>query len=211
MTPTYFEHPAAAERMAKLLPDAKLVVILRHPVDRAYSHYQMQQAKFTTSNGFTEVIDSELAGGVQAVPQPHHPYLRSGRYYEHLQRLLQYYPRSALLVLLMDDLATDPEGTYKQLCEHIGVASDVLPPNLGRTYNRTRPVRSKMIRRLIVRYQLDRRLPGNTGLLLDYFNREKGGYPELDPAMRRRLLEYYATDTTSLADWMHRDLSHWMR
>src|SRR3954468_5620489 len=71
MTPEYLEHPYAAERMASVIPDAKIVAILRHPVERAYSHYQMQCAKFSAEEPFTDVLDLEEQGGVEAVPPPH--------------------------------------------------------------------------------------------------------------------------------------------
>ncbi|MDX6286197.1 MAG: hypothetical protein QOG53_1682 [Frankiales bacterium] len=210
MTPDYFEHAMTAERMATVIPGAKVVVILRHPVERAYSHYQMQRARFSAEEPFAELVDIELTSGARAVPQPHRPYLRGGKYFEHLQRLLDHYPRSSVLVLLMDDLETDPATTYRQLCAHIGVASDPLPENLGRRYNRTMPVRSRLVRKIMMRSKLDR-LPGYTGLLLDSFNRDKGGYAPLDASMRQRLLDYYRDDTTALANWLGRDLSSWLK
>jgi hypothetical protein len=210
MTPEYLEHPDAAQRMATVIPDAKIVVSLRHPVERAYSHYQMQRAKFSAEEAFADIVDLELTAGPQAIAEPHRPYLRGGLYYEHLQRLTAHYPRSAVLVLLMDDLESDPAGVYRGLCAHIGISSDPLPDNLGRRYNRTMPVRSKLVRKVMVRYRLDKRLPKNIGQYLDYFNRDKGSYEPLDPGMRQRLLDYYRDDTTALADWLGRDLSHWM-
>jgi hypothetical protein len=210
MTPEYLDHPDVAERMASVIPDAKLVLTLRHPVERAYSHYQMQKAKFSASESFAEMVELELTRGPKAIPEPHRPYLRGGRYHEHLQRLLTHYPRDSVLVLLMDDLEDEPAGAYRQLCSHIGVASEPLPDNLGRRYNRTMPVRSKLLRKTMVRLNLEKRLPGSIGQYLDYFNRDKGEYEPLDPTMRQRLLDYFCDDTTALARWLGRDLSHWL-
>jgi hypothetical protein len=211
MTPEYAEHPLAAERMAAVIPDARLVVILRHPVERAYSHYQMQRAKFSAEQPFADIVDIELAQGPGAIPEPHRPYLRGGMYHEQLQRLFAHYPRDSVLVLLMDDLEDDPATVYRQLCTHIGIDSEPLPENLGRRYNRTMPVRSKLLRKAMVRFKLEKRLPGSIGQYLDYFNRDKGDYERLDPAMRQRLLDYYRADTTALAAFLNRDLSAWLR
>jgi hypothetical protein len=211
MSAEYLQHPRAVERMAELIPDVKVVAILRHPVERAYSHYQMQRAKFSATESFRDIVERELAGGVEAVPQPHAPYLRGGRYHEHIQRFLQHYPRSSLLVLLMDDLKREPVRVYRELCAHIAVDSDPLPENLGRRYNRTMPVRSRTMRKVMVRLNLEKRLPGSLGQYLDYFNRDKGEYEPLDDDMRGQLLDYYRDDTTALAQWLGRDLSGWMR
>jgi hypothetical protein len=211
MTPEYLEHPEAAERMARVIPDAKLVVSLRHPVERAYSHYQMQRAKFSAKEPFAQIVDLELSQGPSAIPEPHRPYLRGGLYHQHLTRVLAHYPRESVLVLLMDDLESDPATTYRQLCAHIGIDSEPLPENLGRRYNRTMPVRSTMLRKAMVRLNLEKRLPGNMGQYLDYFNRDKGSYEPLDAPLRQRLLDYYRDDTTALAGLLDRDLSHWMR
>jgi hypothetical protein len=197
--------------MAATIPEAKLVAILRHPVDRAYSHYQMQEAKFPDKREFADVIQLEMDGGTPAVPPPHHSYLRVGRYHENLQRFLDYFPRSALLVMLMEDLAQDPAGTYRQLCRHIGVEATELPTNLGTAFNATKPVRSKAVRRFMLRSRAFKRLPRDWGLWLDRLNRVKSGYPPLDPVMRQRLLDYYADDTTALAELLDRDLSAWLR
>jgi hypothetical protein len=209
MTPEYLDHPDAAERMATVIPDAKVIVILRHPVERAYSHYQMQRAKFSAQDTFEQMIDLEIDRGVDAIPQPHRPYLRGGLYHQQLQRLTDHFDRSAVLVLLNDDLESDPATTYRELCAHIGVASEPLPENLGRRYNRTMPVRSTFVRKVMVRYKLDKRLPG--GQLLDYFNRDKGEYEPLSERTRARLLDYYRDDTTALATWLGRDLSAWCK
>jgi hypothetical protein len=171
----------------------------------------MQRAKFSAKESFTQIVDLELAQGPSAVPEPHRPYLRGGRYYEHLTRVLAHYPRESVLMLLMDDLESDPATVYRQLCAHVGIASEPLPENLGRRYNRTMPVRSKLLRKAMVRMDLEKRLPGSMGQYLDYFNRDKGSYEPLDSAMRQRLLDYYRDDTTALASLLDRDLSHWLR
>jgi hypothetical protein len=73
------------------------------------------------------------------------------------------------------------------------------------------PVRSRTMRKVMVRLNLEKRLPGSLGQYLDYFNRDKGEYEPLDDDMRGQLLDYYRDDTTALAQWLGRDLSGWMR
>ena len=157
-------------------------------------------------------MDRELADGPYAVPSLHRRNLRPGRYYEHTKRLLEHFPRSSLLVLLMEDLTSDPAKLYRQLCDHIGVNSTALPENLGATFNRISPVRSKLVRRTTLKLDLPRRLPRDVYLRFDRLNRRVGErYPPLDLETRQVLLDYYAADTDALEEWLGRDLSAWRR
>jgi hypothetical protein len=60
-TPNNLFDPSVPERMAKEIPDASLIALLRNPVDRAYSHYQMQVRRATVSRTFEEAIEEEMA------------------------------------------------------------------------------------------------------------------------------------------------------
>jgi hypothetical protein len=208
-TPTYLHNHAAAPNLAAAVPDAKLIAVLRHPVDRAYSHYNMQQAKYPDRKRFRDLVATELAGGGNTIRRPHFPYLSIGRYHTHLQWMLEHYPRESLLVLLLEDFQVDPAGTYETVCEFLGVDATQPPDDVGRVYNATYPVRSKALRNALMRYHGYKRLPFRLGYKLDDLNRRKSGYAPLEPELRRRLLAYYEEENAALAKLLGRDLSAW--
>src|SRR4051794_34667074 len=78
-SPSYLADHTAHERMASVIPDAKLIAMVRNPIDRAYSHYWHWRDRKGVKGSFEEVIAPELAGDPQGL------YLRPGRYMEHLQ------------------------------------------------------------------------------------------------------------------------------
>lgn len=134
-SPYYLFHPAVPARMHALLPEARLIVLLRDPVRRAYSHYRDECHKGREELSFESAIDAEaarlgraeqqLASGEIERSREHqlHSYLARGRYAEQLERWLALYPRRQLLVLGFETLAADPLGTLNEALAFLG-----LPP-----------------------------------------------------------------------------------
>ena len=132
-SPSYVFHPLAPQRVRALVPDARLVVLLRNPVDRAYSHYQHEVALGREPLSFDEALAAEerrLDGEVERMlAEPryfsdawwNHTYRARGLYAEQLERWFAVFPREQLLVLTTDELATDTDAAYLRVLEHVGV------------------------------------------------------------------------------------------
>lgn len=114
-TPYYLFHPLSAERIAHTLPNVKLVVLLRNPVDRAYSHYQHNVRANREPLTFPDALDAEpqrLAGeaekirnrpGYYSYTHQHYSYLTRGEYVTQLNPFTRLFPRENLLVLKAED------------------------------------------------------------------------------------------------------------
>jgi hypothetical protein len=110
-SPYYLFHPRVPERMARVLPQAKLLVLLRNPVDRAISHYQWEVRYGNEPLSFREAIGREEhllprettrlqeEDGYTSFLHQHGSYLARGRYVEQLQRWLHWFRRDQILVL----------------------------------------------------------------------------------------------------------------
>ncbi len=132
-SPYYLMHPLAPERSAQLLPDVKLVAVLRNPVERAFSHYQHEVRDGRESLSFAEAIDREparLAGEEERIRREpgyysynHHrySYTRRGLYLEQLRRWVQHFPRSQLLVLQSEWLFRDPAAASSAVYDFLGL------------------------------------------------------------------------------------------
>ena len=204
-TPGYMYNERAIARMARLVPQARLIVVLRNPVDRAYSHYWLNRARGHEPLDFAAAIaveperlaNPELALGRRGV------YLEGSRYLKHLLRVCRYYPRSALHVVIFEDLRDEPRAVFAAVCRFLGVGESFLPPNLGRPINRFVAFRSLGLR------NLGRRLPRPLRRVVDRLNVREASYPPLDSALRRALQEQFAGENAALAAWLSRDLSVW--
>ena len=132
-SPGYLYHPDAPGRLAAAVPDARLVAILRDPVERAYSHYRHEVALGFEHLPFEAALDAEddrLRGrGVDAAfARQHHAYRGRGRYLEQLDRWLEVFDPSQLLVLRSEELFTAPEQVVAAVLHHAGLPAAARGP-----------------------------------------------------------------------------------
>ncbi|MGH2785244.1 MAG: sulfotransferase family protein [Actinomycetota bacterium] len=197
-TQTYMFLPEAMPLIAAMLPDARLVAILRNPVDRAYSHYWMNRSQETEQRDPRTALTDSLED-----PSPMFPYVDRGRYVDQLRRVCEYYPRSSLHVLLFEDLVAEPGPTFASLCGFLGINAGERPANLGDPVNQHLEYRSLRLR------NISKRLPKPIGNLIGKVNGKKTSYPPMEPELRKRLSAAYADDNARLAGWLGRDLAIW--
>ncbi len=119
-TPYYLFHPAVPERVKETLPDVRLIALLRNPVERAYSHYQLMRLTGREKLSFAEAIDAEerrvrgageellrdmpsarKQGNRRHHEHRHRAYVGRGLYAEQLERWFEHFPREQLLVLAL--------------------------------------------------------------------------------------------------------------
>jgi lipopolysaccharide transport system ATP-binding protein len=133
-TPYYLFHPAVPQRVAETAPDIRLLVILRDPVDRAYSHYRKSVARRIERLSFEDALATEegrLAGeerrllsepGYRSFQHRHHSYVARGLYAEQLERWLLHFSREQLLILRAEDFFARPRDTYARTLDFLGIA-----------------------------------------------------------------------------------------
>jgi hypothetical protein len=204
-TPTYLAEPAALERMVSTIPEARLIAVLRDPVDRAYSHYWMEHARDREPRSFEDAVDDELSGRAGAGSMKTSDYLGRGEYVQQLAEVSSRYPRSRLHIVLFDDLRDRPHETYAEVCRFLGVDDEFVPPRIGERVNRYVAFRSLWVR------GKRRQLPTKwrIGRIVGRLNAREGAYPPMAPETRVRLRRHFAPEIAALADWLGRDLSMW--
>lgn len=135
-TPYYLFHPHVPARVAHHLPWVKLVVLLRNPVDRAYSQYQFQKMQERhNQRPYCETFEAALAAEERVFEREYqrmladpnyvssdhrgHSYLARGRYGEQLQRWFQFFSRDRFLILKSEDYFEQPASVYRQLTDFL--------------------------------------------------------------------------------------------
>lgn len=133
-TPDYLLHPDGARRAAAVVPDARLIVLLRDPVHRAVSHWRHMVALGFEDLSLEEALDREDERiGADLARLEEDPtfdprsllrfsYAARGRYVEQLERWWAHYLRERTLVLRSEDLYAEPARAYDQVTGFVGVA-----------------------------------------------------------------------------------------
>lgn len=188
-TPSYLYDAEARERISAMLPEVRLVVILRDPVKRAYSHFwHSKRLGFEESATFEEALSREPERLTSSVRRDRmrFSYVDRGHYLEQLQALEQRHGAEKIHTMLLDDLKDDRIGTLERLFAFLGV--DTAPAST---------IKEKWTNRYRVK---------------DEAGAEKVvEYPPLDPATRARLVEHFAPHNERLGAHLGRDLSAWSR
>jgi hypothetical protein len=204
-TPNYLYLAEAMPRLAALVPDARLVAILRNPVDRAYSHYWHNRSVGREELSFEDALTAEAERIRSDDPHPraYWSYVDRGRYVHQLRRIEDLYPRDSLQVLLFEDLLSEPERTYRSMCRFIGADPDHRPPELGEAVNGFVTFRSRTLR------SLTQHMPKSARRAVGRLNARSESYPPMSAAARERLAEGFRADNAALAGWLGRDLVEW--
>lgn len=179
-SPYYMCHPHAPARIAALLPEVRLIALLRNPVERAISHYFHSQRNGREPLSIEQAMEQEpsrigaeferMRRDGRYISRAHRwfSYQSRGRYAEQLQAVLAHFPREQLLILKSEDLFEHPERSLDQACEHIGLRSGFRPENME----------AQLV----------------------------GGYDQrAGDAVRTSLQQYFAPHNAALADYLKRD------
>jgi hypothetical protein len=118
-SPYYLSHPQAAERAAEVVPRAKLIVLLRNPVDRAYSHYHARVGRQRETLGFEEAIEADWNILKQDDGHRRTSYLSRGVYVDQLRNWHDYFEREQMLILKSEDF-------YSRTQENMALVLDFL-------------------------------------------------------------------------------------
>jgi len=122
-TPIYMYWYTAPRRMWEYNPELKLIVILRNPIARAYSHWNMQRSRGIERLSFWEAIQKEKQRCREALPYQHrlYSYIDRGFYSEQLRRLWTYFPQEQVLVLRTEDLRNSPFELLRNVWPFLGL------------------------------------------------------------------------------------------
>ena len=174
-SPYYIFHPHAPRRIFETIPQAKLIALLRNPVDRALSHYYHEVANGVEPLSFEDAIDREgerLDGEMekllededyQSFNHRHFSYLLRGIYVDQLKVWMDLFSKEQLLILRSEDMLSDPSATTKRVSDFLGLPG--WEPNTFKKYNAR-------------------------------------AYPKMDPNTRKRLIEYFEPHNQRLYEYL---------
>ncbi len=179
-TPYYIFHPLVPDRVYKLFPNVKLIVLLRNPVDRAWSHYHHEVRRGFEQLSFEEAIAIEvdrLHGEIDKMladetyhsfNHQHYSYLSRGIYVDQLKIWMGIFPRKQFLILKSEDFYANPATSIAQVLGFLGLPAVEIE---------------------------------------DYERHNSGSYDEMPDALSQKLADYFRPHNQRLSEYLNRDFT----
>jgi hypothetical protein len=213
VTNSYLYSNEAAKNIIKKFPQAKIVMMLRNPVDRAFSHYLMDlRIGYETEEDFMIALKKDMARnpkgwGISNL------YVEVGMYSEQVKRYIETFPESQRRIYLFDDFVNNPEAAMKDLFRFVGV-SEQTDIDFSKKYNTSFMPKNKIIGKLNTMKRtkdwLKSVLPKSLkGKFKKTFYTDKD-LPKLKPEERKFLQDIFRDDVMKLSELLKRDLSYWV-
>jgi hypothetical protein len=199
ITPLYF-HRAPFERIAGILPGVKVIVILRDPVDRAFSAYQLLNEHFGGMT-FREACNTDRGRFL----------IECSHYAEKLQDAFKTFGQDHTLVLLYEDVVTRPHEVVQQVCRFLGVSQDFRAEDLDTVKNRiVYPNAQRMLRNLHLGWVVTAVRDTRLGAWIK--KRQKtsmNATRRRDTDFEQELREMFSEDVSRVESLIGRDLARW--
>jgi len=193
----YLDEPETAELIKSAIPNAKIIICLRDPVERAFSHYlgtlrnKDETLSFSKSfNKFMKPINKES--------EFFRRYIELGVYYEKIKKFLEVFGKDNVMIIIFEEFIVEPEKGFKEVINFLEVDSQV-PDIVGKKYNAyaeplgelgTNIVKNKFVNKT-ARKIFSKKARVN---LLRLLTNKRSKKPELTKDQRRMLEEFYKKD-----------------
>jgi hypothetical protein len=208
----YLWSQTAPQRIAERVPEAKILVILRDPAERAFSHYLQAVGLGITQGTLREYIEEDLRCRTTKFTL-RHPFLAWGNYAEQVKRYRNQFPPRNMRMFLYEDYSRNAPAVLRQIFEFLSVDPAFLPDTKLR-HLEPRLLRFEGTRSIMTvegRWQSLRKVvpPAIRHALRPMLLRERSEQ-RMEPADRALLVEYYRDNIRETARLLDRDLSPWL-
>jgi hypothetical protein len=208
-SPLYLESPQAAARIARLIPEARIICGIRQPVDRAYSDYQMY---LRNRSRWLEPARDFSATAHWARPDSH--WMQLGRYHAQLARYYEVFPRHQIHVFLFDDMKRDALRTTQEIYRFVGV-DPAFRPDLETPHNIGGVPANMLLERLVTNKALRSMMAPLMSLRAANWvrklrTRNMKQAPRLPAELRKELTSYFQDDILKTSDLIGKKLDHWL-
>jgi hypothetical protein len=232
-TPSYFFLPFALDRIKKDLPNAKLIVLLRNPIDRAFSHWLMFKESGVEKKSFREAIDINIKqlsefnfegeegaklwddrrSTINDTEKWERIYLQPGLYAENIKQLYAKFDRTQIKIIFLEDLKNHFNETLESLFEFIGVDKHFHVTDKEQKNFYFNKKYFRLIQSVIgfnAAKSISSILPENIKSVFKQKQHAVKAVPKITVEDRMFLQDFYRPDIKELESILNRDMSGWM-
>ncbi len=191
---SYLTVPEAAQRIRDFAPNARLILQMRDPVQRAYSDYCMLFRRGEVTDRIEDYLNPAHAADQR--------FLSDGRYAHHLARFYDLFPAEQILLLAYEDIRRNPTGNLEKVRAHLNLTGKLEAPVKKKVKDKNAAMVPLPLRKILgpVRSVIDPvRHTWPIRSLRNAVARQVQ-YPPLSDGLSRRLAEFYSEDMTKIAE-----------
>jgi len=202
----YLQDPKAAELIHEHVPDAKIIIMLRDPVERAFSHYLMFKGRFIEKRTFRESIDDYLNNKIEFGMD----YLGGGLYLEQIQRYWNTFGKNNVKILIFEEFINNTFNQVTDILQFLNLSSKP-PTSLKNAYNRYSTPKGKILQYFLKKpivYKVSRKLlsPSTRMYLQENILTKPIEKPKLLDDDRKFLVEFYIKSVKELSSILNKSL-----
>lgn len=209
----YLFSSVSAQEIKSKYPQAKIIMILRNPVSRAYSHYLANVRDGRTTLPLRQEIEADLLKTNKGWCVAHN-YVEMGLYYEQVKRFLDTFPKEQVLIFLNDDLKTDAAAIGEKLFSFIGV-NTAAAINYSKKQNEAKMPKSagliKYLTQTGLKRKIFRALPDSIQTKIKPYFFKEGKIPKMSEEDNQWLMSIFKEDIEITQTLINRDLRTWLK
>lgn len=209
---SYLFYDDVAKKIKKYNEKAKIIIILRNPVDRAFSHYLMDYRLGLVSENFEDIINKRI--NHKNALLYYQQYVSVGEYYHQVERYIKVFGPEKLLIINYEDFKNNLADTFEKICLFLNV-SHTFKVDFTKSYNSFKRPRSKIVRWVYsftrlrkILSQIIPKIAVNYIIKMLFTESKK---PKLSSDARKFLISHYKDDIINLSKLLNQDLSSWIK
>lgn len=197
----YLEYPESAQLIKTTIPDAKIIISLRDPIERAFSHYLGALRSHDEFASFDETFKKYMMP-INEESDFYNHYIKPGRYYENVKMFLDVFGKKNVKIIIFEEFTNDTHIIFREVLDFLGIDAEI-PPNVGKTYNAYAEPLGKVGTTLVQNKSINKFakkiLPAGLRVaLLRLLTNKRGGKPEILDNHKKILEEFYKDDSKKL-------------
>lgn len=208
---SYLYYPAVPKKIKDFNPGARIIMVLRNPVDRGFSHYLMDKRLGFVNLSLKDILHKTKK--TKATDLFYQQYIGLGFYYEQVKRYMDAFGPEQVKVFLYEDIINDIDGVVKDIYNFLGVDATYQPAT-GEKHNVFLAPKNPLVEKLyalksfrtFIKKLFGEKVQG--AIKNTFFAKEKK--PQLDPALKTELQALFNNDILKTAKLLNKDLSAWL-
>ena len=204
---SYLFYPNVPQRIKIYNDNSKIIIMLRNPIERAFSHYLMDYRLGLTSNSFEEEFDKKTTLNFQQ-------YFLLGNYFQQVKRYLDIFGKENVHIIWYSDFIEKTENELNKVISFLGLNTD-FSVDFNKIHNSFSMPKNNFIRKIYsvvwLRKTLSFLFPVNIQIILKKALFNEDNKPKLSEKTRELLCKYYLSDIESLEELLSVNLSQWKK